>query len=58
MPNVSYATIILFIVLAILVFSLVLSWRKKAALKPNLAQMRHETEADILAEHENKKEEN
>jgi len=57
MPNISYAAIVLTIVLAILVFSLILSWRKKAALKPNLAQIRDETEADILTEHENKKEE-
>jgi hypothetical protein len=35
-----------------------INWRKKAALKPNLAAIRHETEAEILEEHkkEQKKE--
>ena len=58
MSTISFTTIILSILLAVLVFSLFLSWRKRAALKPNLAQIRHETEAEILKDQEKEKEEN
>lgn len=58
MPNISFTTIILLAIFAIIAISVIFNWRKRAALKPNLAQIRHETEAEILTEHENEKEEN
>lgn len=63
MPNTNLSTLILIAIFAIIAISIALNWRKRAALKPNLANRRHETEAEILLEkedHENnkKKEEN
>lgn len=58
MNSMNYATITLVTLIAIIAFSLILSWRKRAVLKPNLADLRHETEAEILKEHEKEKEEN
>lgn len=52
MTGINLTTLILIAIFAILVASFLLSWRKKAALKPNLAQERHETEADILEDRE------
>ncbi|MCR6544471.1 hypothetical protein [Dehalobacterium formicoaceticum] len=46
--EISYTTILLFALAGIIVFSLMIGWRKKPSLKPNLAQRRHETEAEIL----------
>ncbi|HHT63789.1 MAG: hypothetical protein ACOX4H_10665 [Bacillota bacterium] len=48
----SLPIIVLLVVIAVIAFSGMINWRKKAALKPNLAAVRHETEGEILKEHE------
>jgi len=50
MTGFSLPAIILTVLFAVIAISIIVNWRKKAALKPNLAAVRHEREADILEE--------
>ena len=41
MPNISLPAIIIIAIFAVITLSVIFNWRKRAALKPNLAAIRH-----------------